>query len=112
MSNKKPADHKKKATAIDRLRAEFGGIDIPVGELEISGRNGKVTVTLLDPFDWTAEAVTCLRENDYFSAIIGMVSESDAAKLRAVQPTLGSLFEALLENPEPDADDVGESQAS
>lgn len=113
MSNaKKPADRKKKARPIDRLRAEMGSLDIPAGELTIRGRNGKAKVTILDPFEWDAEAVAFLNSGDYFSGVLGMVSPEDAARIRLVRPSLGQLFEALLDNDEPGEPDVGESQAS
>lgn len=117
MSPKQPQDRKRKATA-DALRAEaerLPGIEGMAGvELVVAGRHGEVTVTPMpNPLDWDADVYTFLREGDYLSAICGVVSEEDAAALRAVKPSIGSLLTALMEPTEGASEPpVGESQAS
>jgi hypothetical protein len=114
---KKPADHKRKQ-AIDRLRDEaerMPGLDGMAGvDLTITGRHGKVTVTPMpNPLDWDADVLAFLREGDYLSAVCGMVSEEDAAALRAVKPSIGSLMASLMEPVEETSEPpVGESPAS
>jgi hypothetical protein len=120
---KKPQDHKPKKDAVDNLRAEslrlpmldeLRGLSVTVG-----GRHGKVTVQALDdPLDWDAEVVTHLGHGDYLSAICGVLSDEDAARVRAVKPSIRDILTALTE-PVSDADgngdgelSVGESQAS
>jgi hypothetical protein len=114
---KVPQDHKQKGAA-DRLRDEASrlpGMDELAGlTLTVTGRNGEVTVTALDnPLDWDAEVIPSLREGDYLSAICGVLSTEDAARVRAVRPSIGSLLTALMEPAEESSEpSVGESQAS
>ena len=113
-----PQDRKPKKTAIDRLRDEaksLPGLDEMAGiTLEVSGRGGKTQVTTLEsPLDWDAEVIGHLGSGDYLSAICGMCSDEDAARLRAVRPSIGSLMAALMEPvTETGEASPGESQAS
>ena len=118
---KQPQDHKQKGAA-DRLQAEarsLPGLDELRGvSVTIKGRRGEVTVKAIeDPLDWDAEVVTHLGTGDYLSAICGVLSEEDAARVRAVKPSIRDLLTALIEPNEDDEEDdgelsVGESQAS
>lgn len=116
MTAKEPQDRKRKAT--ERLREEaerLPGIEGMAGvELTVAGRHGTVTVTPMpNALDWDADVYTFLREGDYLSAICGVVSEEDAATLRAVKPSIGSILASLMEPAEQTSEPpVGESQAS
>jgi hypothetical protein len=115
---RQPADHKPKKSSAERLREEaerIPGIEGMAGvELTVSGRHGSVTITpLANPMDWDADVFTFLREGDYLSAICGVVTEQDAAALRAVKPSIGSIMAALMEPDEETSEPpVGESPAS
>jgi hypothetical protein len=113
---KKPADHKRKGAA-DQLRDEAANIpgiaETQDKSLVIVGRLGEVTVTTLNMLDWDAEVPSALREGDYLTAICGMISPEDAARLRASKPTLGAMMTAVYA-PDPATGEAspGESQAS
>jgi len=114
---KKPADHKPKADAVAQMQAEASRIP-GISETEnrtlvIAGRLAEVTVTTLGMLDWDAGVPGALREGDYLSAICGMVSDTDAALLRASKPTMGAMMTAVYA-PSTDTGEAspGESQAS
>jgi hypothetical protein len=115
-SAKVPQDHKQKAA--DQLRKEAAKLpqleELAGLSLTVSGRNGEITVATLDsPLDWDADCMAFLREGDYLSAIVGMISTEDGLRLRAVRPSIGSLLTALMEPAEESSEpSVGESQAS
>src|SRR5689334_5479851 len=99
---KQPQDHQKKKDAVDRLRDEAASLpemeDLAGLVIEVSGKQGKARVTLLDsPLDWDAGVPQYLRDSDYLEAICGMCSDSEAAKVRAVRPTIGDMLRALME---------------
>lgn len=112
---KQPQDHKKKA--VERLAAEASqvpGIAETEGRrLTIEGRLGAVTITTLNMLEWDAEVPGFLREADYLGALCGMVSQEDAARLRAVKPTIGAMMTAVYASDEETGEaSPGESQAS
>jgi rRNA processing protein Krr1/Pno1 len=113
---KQPQD--RKAKAADRLRDEarqLPGLEEMAGlEITVSGRTGTVTVTTMESaLDWDAECMAHLKSGDYLSAICGMVTDEDAARLLAVRPSIGSLLTALMEpSDESSEPSPGESQAS
>lgn len=115
---KQPQDHKPKKSAIDRVREEaksLPGLDEMAGlTLKVEGRNGEVQVTTIEsPLDWDAEVIHHLGAGDYLSAICGMLEDHDAARLRAVRPSIGSLMAALMEPVEDTGEESpGESLAS
>jgi hypothetical protein len=115
---KQPQDRKQKG-AVDALRAEAANIpqfkEVAGSRVRVTGRSGTVTVTILDILDWLGEASGLAREGDYLGAYCGMVSDEDAARLRAVRPTVGSLMAAEVvtdDDEETGEPTVGESQAS
>lgn len=118
MSNaKKPADRKK--SAADKLRAEAANVpgvkETAGARIRIEGRNGVAVVTILDLLDWLGETSELHRQGDYLGAYCGMISDEDAAALRAVRPTIGALLSAdvLTDDDEESGEPtVGESSAS
>lgn len=115
--NKQPQDRKRKA--VDQLRTEAEDIpgfkETAGARVKVSGRDGEVVVTILDILDWLGEAHTLAREGDYLGAYCGMISDEDAARLRAIRPTVGSLMTAQIVDDEDEAKgqpNMGESQAS
>lgn len=116
MSNaKKPADHKK----VKALKAEAekmpGFKEVAGTRLRVTGRSGEAIVTILDILDWLGESQGMARDGDYLGAYCGMVSDEDAAALRAIRPTVGSLMtaEVLTDEDEKSGEpSLGESQAS
>lgn len=114
---KKPQDRKKKA--VDALKAEARNVegfkDVPGSRVKVSGRSGEVTVTVLDVLDWLGETQGLAVRGDYLGAYCGMVSDEDAAALRAIRPTIGDLMaaEVLTDDDEESGEPpLGESQAS
>ena len=112
---KQPQDHQRKA--VDRVRAESSTIpgiaETQDRKLAIEGKAGSVTVTTLEMLDWDASVPGLLAAGDYLGAICGMVSDEDAARLRAVRPTIGSLMTAVYADDEESGEaSPGESQAS
>jgi hypothetical protein len=114
---KQPQDRKRKA--VDSLKAEAQQIpDFASMEgmrVKITGRDGEVVVTILDIMEWLGEAQGLARQGDQLGAVCGMVSDTDAAALRAVRPTIGSLLAAEIltdEDEESGEPSLGESQAS
>ena len=120
---KQPQDRKPKKGAAERLQSE--ALRLPLLDelrgisLTVHGRRGEVTVQAIDdPLEWDAEVVSHLGHCDYLSAICGVLSDEDAAKVRAVKPSIRDILSALMEpNDADDAEDsgelsVGESQAS
>ena len=120
---KQPQDRKPKKGAAERLQSE--ALRLPLLDelrgisLTVHGRRGEVTVQAIDdPLEWDAEVVSHLGHGDYLSAICGVLSDEDAAKVRAVKPSIRDILSALMEpNDADDAEDsgelsVGESQAS
>jgi hypothetical protein len=115
---KKPTDHKRKGAAA-RLRAEaekLPGFKETAGtRIRVVGRSGETIVTILDVLDWLGESHSLAREGDHLGAYCGMVSDEDAAQLRAIRPTVGNLLTAdvVTEDDEESGEPpTGESQAS
>ena len=117
---KAPQDRKPKKSAVDKLRAEAKKSvvdDLAGRELTIQGRRGTVAVTTLaDPLDWDAEVMAFLRDGDYMSAILGMLSDEDGAQLRAIRPSIANVMNVVMGDDEDEGDasepSLGESQAS
>ena len=120
---KQPQDRKPKKGAAERLQSE--ALRLPLLDelrgisLTVHGKRGEVTVQAIDdPLEWDAEVVSYLGHGDYLSAICGVLSDEDDAKVRAVKPSIRDILSALMEpNDADDAEDsgelsVGESQAS
>lgn len=112
---KQPQDRQRKA--VERLRDEAdsmpGIAETEDRRLTVEGKGGKVTVTTLNMLDWEASVPGLLGAGDYLGALCGMVSDEDAAKLRACRPTIGAMMTAIYaEDEETGEASVGESQAS
>jgi hypothetical protein len=114
-TKKQPQDHKRKA--VDRLRAESdkvpGIAETQERRLTIEGKAGTVTVATLNMLDWDAAVPGQLAAGDYLAALCGMVSDEDAALLRAARPTIGAMMTAVYaEDEETGEASVGEQHAS
>lgn len=117
MTAKKPQDHQKKA--VQQLRTEASKVpefkEVAGSRIRVSGRSGTVTVTILDIMDWLGESTGLASQGDYLGAYCGMISDEDAAALRAIRPTVGSLMAAEVvtdDDEESGEPPLGESQAS
>lgn len=114
---KQPQDRQKKA--VEKLQTEAAKLpgfkEVAGARIRVSGRGGTVTVTILDILDWLGESTGLAAQGDHLGAYCGMLSDEDAAALRAIRPTVGSLMAAEVvtdDGEESGEPPLGESQAS
>lgn len=106
-----------KKGAAERLRDEAGGLpmldQLRGLTLNVRGKRGEVTVQAIDdPLEWDAEVVSHLGHGDYLSAICGVLSDEDAARVRAVKPSIRDILTALMDSGESDEDGDGDGELS